>query len=792
MKFSQGAWRYAEGVNSTLMRRLHHHRIHGNTLFLCVLDRHGMLGGDSFEGTVLEISITSPMRDAIRVHTHHHRPAEFGHHRFDLDYELTNNHVTIAESESEIVFTTGKLKLRVARTGAFRLRFEDQGGNLISLGSDLAYIEVNGTPPEPRSHGRLREGLRPGRYLMQRLSLGVGETIYGMGERFGPLVKNGQSVSIWNEDGGTSSDLAYKNIPFYLSSRGYGLLVNHPGQVEFEVATERVSQVQFSVPGEELDYYLFFGPRPTEVLEKYTRLSGRAPRLPNWSFGLWLSTSFTTKYDEKTVNEFVDGMQSRGIPLSVFHFDCFWMKQRHWCDFEWNRDAFPDPVGMLTRLKDKGLKICVWINPYISQLSPLFVEGREQGYFLKRADGSVYQRDAWQPGMALVDFTNPAAIDWYQSKLRALLEMGVDCFKTDFGELVPLDVVYHDRSDPSRMHNFYSYLYNQCVFELLESFHGPGNALVFARSATAGSQKFPVHWGGDCSATFEAMAEDLRGGLSFCSSGPAFWSHDIGGFEGTSNAANYKRWVAFGLLSTHSRLHGSSSYRVPWLFDEESVAVMRHFTKLKHRLYPHFAATAQDAHEHGWPAMRSMFIEFPDDPACRQLDRQYLLGSSLLVAPIFREDGICDYYVPDGTWIDFQTSRIVQGGRWYSEAFDFFHLPLLLRENSIVPVSSNEDRPRWNARDPLTLHVGHLTQSASCTLRIISDDGASVDFSLHRNGRQVRIESDALDGKVSVLLRARQGAGRIGNGRMAKERPEGLQIEWTDMSLPLTFELSDP
>ena len=238
-------------------------------------------------------------------------------------------------------------------------------------------------------------------------------------------------------------------------------------------------------------------------------------------------------------------MADRGIPLSVFHFDCFWMRERHWSDFEWDPAAFPDPAGMLKRLKARGLRICVWINSYIAQMSRLFPEGRDKGYFLKRLDGSVYQRDAWQPGMALVDFTNPDAVAWFQSHLKRLMDMGVDCFKTDFAELIPLDVVYHDGSDPERMHNLYSYLYNQCVFELVERERGVGEAMVFARSGTTGSQKFPVHWGGDCWSTFEAMAEDLRGGLSFCSSGPAFWSHDIGGFEGTANPANYKRWVAF-------------------------------------------------------------------------------------------------------------------------------------------------------------------------------------------------------------------------------------------------------
>ena len=267
---------------------------------------------------------------------------------------------------------------------------------------------------------------------------------------------------------GTGSEQAYKNVPFYLTNRGYGVFVNHPEEVSFEVASEKVSRVQFSVWGQTLDYFVIYGPTPKEVLMKYTALTGK-PALPAaWSFGLWLTTSFTTSYDEQTVTSFIQGMADRDLPLHVFHFDCFWMREFHWCDFEWDGRAFPDPPAMLQRLKERGLRICVWINPYIAQLSPLFAEGKANGYLLKKPDGDVWQTDQWQAGMGIVDFTNPDACRWYGDKLRSLLDMGVDCFKTDFGERIPTDVVYADGSDPLKMHNFYSYLYNKLVFDVLE------------------------------------------------------------------------------------------------------------------------------------------------------------------------------------------------------------------------------------------------------------------------------------------------------------------------------------
>ena len=319
---------------------------------------------------------------------------------------------------------------------------------------------------------------------------------------------------------------------------------------------------------------------------------------------------------------------------------------------------------MLERLKAKGLKICVWINPYIAQESSLFEEGVENGYFIKKTNGDVWQWDMWQPGMAIVDFTNPEACKWYADKLRALMDMGVDCFKTDFGERIPHECMYHDGSDPVKMHNYYTQMYNKVVFDVIKEVKGENEAVLFARSATAGGQQFPVHWGGDCTSEYESMAESLRGGLSLCLSGFGFWSHDIGGFESTSTPDVYKRWAAFGLLSSHSRLHGSTSYRVPWLYDEEACDVVKFFTNLKCSIMPYLFKTANDAATKGIPTMRAMILENQNDPACRYLDKQYMLGDSILVAPIFNEEGIAEYYLPQGTWTNFITGEKYEGGKY--------------------------------------------------------------------------------------------------------------------------------
>jgi alpha-D-xyloside xylohydrolase len=429
------------------------------------------------------------------------------------------------------------------------------------------------------------------------------------------------------------------------------------------------------------------------------------------------------------------------------------MKEFHWCDFEWDQRMFPDPAAMLKRLKDRGLHICVWINPYIAQRSPLFAEGMRQGYLLKKPDGDVWQTDQWQPGMGIVDFTNPAARQWFGDKLRALIDMGVDCFKTDFGERIPTDVAYFDGSDPAKMHNYYTYLYNKTVFEVLRERRGDGEAVVFARSATTGSQQFPVHWGGDCESTFDSMAESLRGGLSLGLSGFGFWSHDIGGFEGTPPGDVYKRWIAFGLLSSHSRLHGDQSYRVPWLFDEEAVDVLRLFTKLKCRLMPYLYAQALEAARKGAPLMRAMMLEFPDDPTCDYLDRQYMLGESLLVAPVFSHDGVVAYYLPAGRWTNFFTGEVVEGPGWVRETHGFESLPLMVRPNSVLAVGSHEDRPDYDYGEGVTLQVYELADGKSVAAVIPSVAGdVDVRFEAKREGRTITVERQGASKRWQLLL----------------------------------------
>lgn len=459
MKFYYGRWEKKMGVGVYNPKEIYEYQIAEKEVTFIAPDSHIENKGMTLDGVNLTFRISVPREEVFRIEMVHYKGRKNRPPHFELD--LQEEKLFVEEQEAWLIVRSGKAELRIGRTDfQMQLYYGEEKRTVISA-EDLCYIRME-------DKGLLYEEFSGDAYMRGATSLGVGECIYGLGEQFGPFVKNGQNVELYNEDGGTSTDVSYKNVPFYLSNRAYGVFINHSEPVSMEISTDRVERTAFSVAGERLDFFLLAGSDMKEVLVKYTDLTGKPGLVPDWSLGLWLSTSFLTNYDEETVTTIVDKMQELDIPLRVFHFDCCWMKPFHWCDFLWDETMFPDPAGMMRRLHEKGLKICVWINPYIAQASELFDEGMEHGYFIRREDGDVWQIDKWQAGLAIVDFTNPAAKKWYQEKLSALLELGVDCFKTDFGERIPArGVVYHDGSDPAKMHNYYSYLYNQTVYEVL-------------------------------------------------------------------------------------------------------------------------------------------------------------------------------------------------------------------------------------------------------------------------------------------------------------------------------------
>lgn len=760
MKFANGFWVTQKGYDVKFASQPYEITTTQNSITVLVTSAVIENRGMTLQGPNLEVTYSSTCEDTIKVSTVHYKGGLDNTPHYELN-EDANFKPIINDTEEYIEMISGNTKVVIAKGTSWNVQFYYKDRHLTgNTWRATSYITENQYSVDAKKELNKDNDFFDypvtdnASYLREQLKTDIGECIYGFGEKFTPFVKNGQNVEIWNSDGGTCTDQGYKNIPFYISSKSYGVLVNSSDKVSFEVMSDTVSRVTFTVPGEELEYFVIGGENLEDVLKNYTNLTGKPALPPAYSFGLWLSTSFTTNYDEETINSFIDGMADRDIPLQVFHFDCFWMKEFEWCNFEWDTRQFPNPPAMLKRLHDKGLEVCVWINSYVGQRSKLFDIGKERGYFIKNLDGSVFQTDFWQPGMAIVDFTNPEACDWYKGLLKQLFEMGVNNIKTDFGERIPTKCKYYNGMDPVKMHNYYTYLYNKCVFEALEEFYGKDKACLFARSATVGGQKFPVHWGGDCYAEYSAMAETVRGGLSLCSTGFGFFSHDIGGFEATAPADVYKRWCAFGLMSTHSRLHGSSSYRVPWSFDEESCDVLRFYTKLKGKLMPYLWSQAIKTHQVGVPMMRSMVIAFSNDPACKYLDAQYMLGDNLLIAPVMNEEGIAEFYVPEGTWYDIITNDVYEGGRYYTRTCNYFEMPILARPNSIITFGEFEtNNVVYDYLNNAEATIYNLEDGKTATTTIYdSESNKLTDITATRNGNVIEVSYAATDKTFTVAV----------------------------------------
>ncbi|KAH7312709.1 alpha-xylosidase [Stachybotrys elegans] len=718
MKFTHGIWEHRRDTiiyNATEVASVS--TPEPDTLRVLCATRHVVHRGDTLNRPTITLAISAVAPDIVACKATHFKGSQ---KPSEPRFELFPDGKHLAQDFKPAVVQNGPGNVSTLESGglnvvldkkpsSFSLGFHSKtsGKSLTTVGfQGLQYIvgppnqalpvplEASTKIADPYYRSGPMTSSRP--YMSVSFDLQVGELIYGLGERFGPLTKNGQEIDLWNEDAGTCTLYTYKNVPFFWTNKGYGVFFDHTDILSIEAQTERLAKMQVSLQGEEIRWYVIHGPSPREILQKYAYLTGRPSLPPAWSFGLYLSTSFITNYDEETVTKQLDGMASRNIPLSVLHFDCFWMREYTWTSFKFDPQHFPDARKFLDNLHKRGLKVCVWINPYIAQESEVFDEAMENGFLIKRLDGTVWQGDNWQAGMAVVDFTNPGAVDWYKKHLKGLLELGVDSFKTDFGERIPWeDVQFHDGMDPRQGHNYYSIIYNRAVYDTIRECRGQNEAAVFSRSSTSGGQRMPLHWGGDCF---------------------GFWSHDIAGFiaQGLStdipDPTLYKRWVQFGLLSSHSRLHGSHTYRVPWLVDDESVEVLAKFSRLKNSLMPYIFAQAIDCCRKGLPLLRAMAIEFIEDRTCAVLDEQYMLGESLLVAPVFNDEGTVHYYVPKGTWTGLLDGKTRVGPAWLEETFDNFHLPLLVRENHVILIGDG-DRPDYNWSEKLSkVAVGAMDQ----------------------------------------------------------------------------------
>ncbi|MGQ9848684.1 MAG: TIM-barrel domain-containing protein [Aggregatilineaceae bacterium] len=623
----------------------------------------------------------------------------------------------VQESADGLRVSGGELTLHLGRDPWFLRLIDPAGRDLLCENP----TDVDGLGrPFVWPLGYFREGGAP--RVCESFHLRPDEHLFGLGEKFTPLDKVGQRIVTWTVDAlGSTSERSHKNIPFLLSTRGYGLLLDTGARITWELGTVSCQSYTAIAETAALDMYLIYGPTPAEILERYTALTGRAPVPPKWTFGLWVSSCGSYR-DQAAMQKLVDGLDEHDLPADVVHVDPWWMTWRKYCDFTWDRAAFPDVEGFIADLHARDLHLCLWEHPYISVESELFEVGKREGYFVKRPDGEVYIIDyglslaprpdgvarfatpetSWNARVAMVDFTNPAAYRWYQELHRPVLRMGVDVFKTDFGEDIPHDAVFFNGQTGATMHNLYPLLYNQCVFEVTQQERGYG--VVWSRSGTAGNQRYPVCWSGDPAADFDSLACTIRGGLSVGLAGVPFWSNDIGAFRGMPSPQLYVRWAQFTLLCSHARMHGDTP-REPWVFGAEALAIVRRYTLLRYRLFPYLYSLAHEAHRTGLPVIRAMPLVFPDDPNTCDKDLQFMLGPWLLVAPIYDAGEERTVYLPEGVWFDFWTGERFAGPATLRVHAPLDTLPLFVRGGAILPMMQEARRIPKGAIDPLILEI---------------------------------------------------------------------------------------
>ena len=609
--------------------------------------------------------------------------------------------------DSVVTYETDFGRLEIQRY-PFRLVLKDKQGRVLTQTRHI--IDNDSTQVKLLPFSFIKRGSDNSRSVNPVFLLSPGERIYGCGESFGALNKVGQKVQLSVTDPqGPETDGQYKPVPFYFSNRGYGIFMHTSAPVTADFGASYIGAQRLFMADEQLDLFVFLG-SPKEILYEYTGITGRSPMLPLWSFGTWMSR--ITYFSQEEGLDIAKKLRQYRIPSDVIHFDTGWFGVDWQCDYQFAKDRFKDPVGMLKQLKKDGFHTCLWQLPYFTPKNRFFQEIIERGMHVKNADGGMPYEDA------VLDFTNPETVSWYQQKILGLLKQGVSTIKCDFGEAAPYDGFYHNGRGGLYEHNLYPLRYNKALWEAVEQQY-PGEGIIWARSAWAGSQRYALHWGGDAATNNIGMLGDLRGGLSFGLSGFSFWSHDMGGFVTASPEDIYRRWLPFGFLSSHTRAHGAPPTE-PWLISESFTQAFRQAAEMKYKLMPYVYAQAKDCSERGLPMVRALLVEFPEDKGAWLVEDEYMFGSQLLVAPLMESGTGRDVYLPSfrGTeghskWIDYQTGKVYDSGWQHIEAGEIPCI-ILVRDGSIIPhapLAQRTDQIQW---DKVELKV-YKAEANKCT-----------------------------------------------------------------------------
>jgi alpha-D-xyloside xylohydrolase len=684
----------------------------------------------------LHLRIDIPRDDVCRVRLQD--SAQFDDGRTPMvAHDITDPscEVELTEDEQCYRLQTRKLSLHVHKRD-FRIELYDRDGRKITSCGGRTDNHF-GIAFDSYPLGFVRDRRHRHWYAVNAFDLSHDESIYGLGEHFGRMNKVGETLRFWiNEGVGNASGRVYKTVPFYVSTRGYGVFFNHTQPMTFWVGSKEKSKLQVAVEERRLDYTLFAG-SIKEVLERYTSLTGRAAVPPKFSFGTWMSRM--SYLSQAEILDVAATLRAQRFPADVIHMDVSWFRKDWQCDWQFDPSRFPDPAAMCRELHDMGFRFSLWQQPYVLKGTAPWKEARRNNLLAKNCGPFSF---FGQFEAAPIDFTRPEAVSWYQKRLlRPLLEAGVDVIKTDFGEGIAPSMQFAGGSGHA-LHNVYPLLYNQAAFEITREVHGDDNAMVWGRSAYAGSQRYPVQWSGDNASTFGAMQASLRGGLSYGLSGFTFWSQDTGGFVGEPTDELMVRWTQLSIFQSHLRYHGCYPFREPWQFSETTQGIIRDYLNLRYRLIPYLYSEAIDSAASGLPVLRPLVIEFQDDRTVHAIDDQFLCGRSILVAPVMRAERERNHYLPEGLWYDFFDRQPAEGGRWITRACPLERIPIWLRGGTVIPFGPVVQSTAELSDDtPLELLV-LLDHAMQATARFNANRNSASTFTAHSRNGQVIVSFD--------------------------------------------------
>ena len=653
----------------------------------------------------------------------------------------TDSSWKVEQTDKWITYTSEFGKVVIIKD-PWHIEFYDAAGRLLTrtlnIGDPHTYLST-----VPFSFVRRASDLN--RRFAATFELSPDEKLFGTGESFTRLNKRGQKINVFTRDGmGVQGQLMYKPIPFFLSSNGYGMFVHTSAPVTFDFGHDYDQHNAIYSADDQLDLFIFLG-EPKDILSEYTALTGRSPVPPLWSFGFWMSR--ITYKSEDEVRDVAAKLREHKIPADVIHLDTGWFETDWRSNYKFSTSRFRDPAKMIADLKNQGFHISLWQYTYFTPKNDLYKEIVDKGYEVKNENGTAPFEDA------VLDMSNPTAVKWYQDKLAGLLKMGVGAIKVDFGEGAPITGQYFSGKLGLYEHNLYPLRYNKAVADITKQ--TTGDSIIWARSAWAGSQRYPLHWGGDAENTNSAMAAELRGGLSFGLSGFTYWSHDVGGFVDRPSRDLYRRWMAFGVLTSHVRAHGAPP-REPWEYDKALTDDFRRALNLRYSLMPYIYAQAKDSSAKGFPMLRTLFFEFPKDPTSWFIEDEYMFGSDLLVAPLFEESSSRKVYLPPGKWIDYQTGKVYEGERWYAIAAGQIPIVLLARDGTILPhvqLAQSTSEIDWRSID---LRVFSADKKSGVRGLFASPDIAPQTIELVSERDGYRLKKDPSKGAINWQITSSQ------------------------------------